>query len=316
MPPRYAVAADAVDVRSTLSGEDHTLFHSWASALTVVLIMLAGVSKRLLGYTVGFSSPEVIAFPVLAAAAVYCWHARARRLLQSCLLMFWALTLGVLLQFPLYIAARFNAPLQDRTFADLDHWIGIEVPVILRAVARYPHIQLVLAHSYNLLWVLVLCAVLLPALLFRFRATKELIVGIAFGTLGASVLFAGLPAVGPRVFYGFATPGAQDRCVSLLMALRSGAPQVVPLDASAIACFRCLHVLWAVLACVAVCSLKWLRIPAIMLTIAVVLSALTTGSSYVVEALGALVLAGISAGVARVYTRMERHLAQAQFLDQ
>lgn len=310
MPPILAVASYTEDVCARLGDEDQSLFHSWAGALTVVLIMLAGVTRRLLGYTIAPSSPEVVAFPVLAVAAIYFWYSGARRLFQSIVLIFWGLALGVLLQFPLYVAARFDAPLQDRAFADLDRSIGLDVPAILHTVARYPQLQSVLAHCYGMLWVLVLSGLVLPALFFRFRAAKQLVVSIAFATLGAAVLFAGWPTIGPWTFYGYATPGAQANCVSLLLALRSGAPQLVPLDGSAIACLRCLHVVWALLACVGLCSLKWLRVPAVLLTIAVVLSTLTTGSTYVVEVIGAFVLAGISLYMARLYTRVESYLTQ------
>jgi membrane-associated phospholipid phosphatase len=73
-------------------------------------------------------------------------------------------------------------------------------------------------------------------------------------------------------------------------------------------CFPSFHTLLAVVSCVALWSIKPLRIPAVALAVCVVLSTLTSGWHYLVDVIGGLLLAVLSIAVARAFTAIEQRI--------
>jgi PAP2 superfamily len=281
-------------------------FHRFMAALSAALLLSAVACVAFLNYRLSISELASCAnFLPFIGAIAYCWWAKHYRLLQACSLPLWASILSTLLKFPLYIASRSTVALADPSLARADHALGLEIPTVLHFMAFHPWAWSTLAFSYDLLFPFMVVAAIIPALRFRFSATKELIVAISFATVVGSLLFAFLPAVGPWVTYGFPPSPLQSQTQALFLSLRTGSVHFIDFSEPGVVCFPSFHVLLAVLSATALCSVKPLRIPAVLIAALISLSTLTTDWHYVVDAICGLILAAISILVSKAYTRWE-----------
>lgn len=112
--------------------------------------------------------------------------------------------------------------------------------------------------------------------------------------------------------YGYAPSAAQLRCQDLLLTLRSGGIHVLDLNESGIVCFPSFHTLLAIVSCVALWSIKPLRIPAAVLASCVVFATLTTGWHYLVDVVGGLLLTLLSIAAARLFTALEKRIEEGR----
>jgi len=281
-------------------------FHPCMAVLTAVLFLVAIVCIAFFHYRLPFSQAASVAgFVPFTGAIAYCWWARRYKLLQACSLPFWASVVSTLLKFPLYIAARSQVALKDNALAHIDRILRIEVPPILHFMAPHPWARAALALSYGTLFPLMVVAAILPPLRFRFTAAKELIVATCFATLVGAPLFALVPAIGPWVVYGYPPAPLQAQTQALFLSLRAGGVHLIDLNEPGFVCFPSFHVLLAVLSAVALCSIKPLRIPAILVAALITVSTLTTGWHYVADVIGGLALAAISVAASKAYSRWE-----------
>ena len=279
--------------------------------LSAALVASAGIALWRFNYRLPSSLADIYTFCfALGLAAAYCRWAKFDRLFQSCLLVLWSCVLSALLKFPMYLAARFRTPLQDHALARIDHDLGFDAIAIVHWMAPHPWLRIFFSLSYQALFPLMVLGVLLPAVRYRFQAAKELIVATSFATIAGAVLFRYIPAVGPWAVYGYAPSASQLRCQDLLLALRSGNVHVLDLNESGIVCFPSFHALLAVISCVALGSIKPLRIPAAIVAGCIVLSTLTTGWHYLVDVIGGLLLTVLSIAAARAFTAIERRIEQ------
>ncbi len=276
------------------------------AVVSAVLFLVAIACIVIFRYRLPFSQVASCAsFLPFAGAIAYCWWAKHYRLLQACSLPFWASVLSTLLKFPLYIAARSQAALSDNALAHIDRVLRFEVPPILHAMAPHPWARAVLALSYDMLFPLMVVAAILPALCYRFSAAKELIVATAFATLGGAPLFALWPAIGPWAVYGYPPLPLQAQTEALFLSLRTGSIHFIDLNEPGFVCFPSFHVLLAILSAVALCSIKPLRIPAIVVAALITVSTLTTGWHYVADVIGGVVLAAVSVAASKAFSRWE-----------
>lgn len=281
-------------------------FHGCMAVLTAALAAVELICLLRFHYALELPQFETwFRYLSICAALGYCYWAGYERLQRSCWIVLWSCLLGTLLEFPMYLAARVAAPLQDRNLARIDKALGLEVPSVLQLLAHHPWASRILEFSYDLLLPLIVVGLVLPAVRYRWTAAKELIVGTSFATVAGSVLFAFLPAVGPWAIYGFAPSPTQQSCQALLMNLRSRQLHVLNPNDTGIICFPSFHVLLALLSCVALFSIKPLRIPAAVVTASIVISTMTTGWHYTVDVVGGAALALASIWVAKLYTRAE-----------
>jgi membrane-associated phospholipid phosphatase len=281
-------------------------FHQCMAVLAAILLLVAIVCVVFFRYRLPFSQiASVAGFLPFAGAIVYCRWAKHYRLLQACSLPFWASVLSTLLKFPLYIAARSHVGLKDAALARIDRLLRVEVPPILHAMAPHPWARAVLLVSYDTLFPLMVVAAILPALRFRFSAAKELIVATSFATVVGAPLFALVPAIGPWTVYGYAPLPLQAQTQALFLSLRAGGVHLIDLNEPGFVCFPSFHVLLAILSAVALCSIRPLRIPAILVAALITISTLTTGWHYFSDVIGGLVLAAFSVAAAKAFSRWE-----------
>ncbi len=280
-------------------------------ALSAALLVSAGIALSSFNYRLPSSLADIYTFCfALGLAAAYCRWAKFHHLFQSCLLVLWSCVLSALLKFPMYLAARFRTPLQDHALARIDHGLGFDAIAIVHWMAPHPWLRTFFTLTYDALFPLMVLGVLLPAVRYRFQAVKELIVATSFATIVGAVLFRYIPAIGPWAVYGYAPAPSQLRCQDLLLTLRTGSSHVLDLNESGIVCFPSFHTLLAVISCVALWSIKPLRIPAAILATCIVLSTLTTGWHYLVDVIGGLLLTVLSIAAARAFTAIERRIQQ------
>ena len=282
-------------------------FHRCMAVLSGALLLVAIACIAFFDYRLPFSQAASLAgFAPFAGALAYCWWAKRYRLLQACSLPFWASVLSTLLKFPLYIAARSHVALKDDALARIDGMLRVEVPPILHFMAPHPWARAVLALSYDMLFPLMVAAAILPALRFRFSAAKELIVATSFATLAGAPLFALVPAIGPWIVYGYPPLPLQAQTQALFLSLRAGGIHRIDLNEPGFVCFPSFHVLLAILSAVALCSIKPLRVPAILLAALIAASTLTTGWHYFTDVMAGLALAFLSVVASKAFSRWER----------
>jgi len=285
---------------------NHRFFHWFMAGMSALLLAMAAICVLFLRYRL--QAPLFDDYAGLAAilvAAGYCRWAKFERFFQVCLIVFWSHAMGKLLAFPVYLAARSPIPLQDGALAHFDKAIGLEVPPILQLMANHPWIKATLAVSYDLLFPLMVLGVLLPAIRYRWTAVKELIVGTSMATILGSAMFALCPAIGPWAVYHFPPSAQQKTCETLFLTLRTNSIHVLSPADTGIICFPSFHVLLAILSCIALCSIRALRIPTIVVASGVAISTLTTGWHYIADVLGGLILAAFAIWIAKLYTRLE-----------
>lgn len=286
-------------------------FHLAVGGLSAALLICAAIALAAFDYRLPSSLADIYTFCfALGLAAAYCRWAKFHRLFQSCLLVLWSCLLSALLKFPMYLAARSRTPLQDHALARIDHGLGFDAIAIVHWMAPHPWLQTFFTLSYMALFPLMVLGVLLPAVRYRFQAVKELIVATSFATLVGAVLFRFIPAIGPWAVYGYAPSASQLHCQDLLLTLRTGSVHVLDLNESGIVCFPSFHTLLAVVSCLALWSIKPLRIPAAILATCIVLSTLTTGWHYLVDVIGGLLLTLLSIAAARAFSAIERRIEQ------
>jgi membrane-associated phospholipid phosphatase len=254
---------------------------------------------------------DYVGFVAFLVATGYCWWAKFERFFQACLIIFWSFVLGKLLGFPVYLAARSRMPLQDEALAHFDKMLGLQVPSILHFTANHSWMKATFAVSYDLLFPLMVLSVLIPAVMYRWTAAKELVVATSLATVIGSMMFAFSPAIGPWVVYPIVPSAQQTTCATLFLALRSGSFHMLSPDDKGIICFPSFHVMLAIVSCVAMCSVRVLRIPAILLASLIVISTLTTGWHYVADVVGGLTLAVIAELLAKGFTRIEARFSSS-----
>jgi membrane-associated phospholipid phosphatase len=285
---------------------DNRFFHLFMAGVSALLIAMAAICVGRLNYRL--HAPVfndylgVVAFLI---AAGFCWWAKFERFFEVCLIVFWSFVMGKLLGFPVFLAARSRMPLEDAALAQLDQLLGVQVPSILHFCANHWWMKAAFAISYDLLFPMMVLSVMIPAVMYRWSAAKELVVATSLATIIGSLWFALYPAIGPWVVFHFAPSEQQQTCETLFLTLRSGSLHVLSPDDKGIICFPSFHVMLAIVSCVALCSVKMLRIPAILLSSCIVVSTLTTGWHYIADVIGGVTLAVLAELLAKGFTRIE-----------
>jgi membrane-associated phospholipid phosphatase len=287
-------------------------FHVSMAVLSAALLIVAVICLAFFRYSLPLSQlASCASFLPFIGAMGYCWWAKNSRLFQACALATWAAWLSTLLKFPLYIAGRSRAPLQDHLLAHLDRMTGLEVPSILHWIAQVPWARSGLAFIYDLLFPMMVVAAIVPALRYRFTAAKELIVATCLATLVGAPLFALWPAIGPWSVYGYAPSPIQSQTQALFLTLRANSFHAIDINEPGFVCFPSFHVLLAILSATALCSVKPLRIPAILLALLIAVSTLTTGWHYLTDVAGGVVLSALAVLASKWFTRIEARMAGA-----
>jgi hypothetical protein len=248
---------------------------------------------------------------LLAGAAFYRWR-RLPKAVNLIMMTAWAFLFGNLHLVPMFIAARCQTPLCDDLLARLDTAFGIELPAVLRVMEAHPGIKQVLDFSYNTLLLLVTLAIMIPPLCDKMRAAKEYAIGVVLAAVFCLPLFATVQAIGPWVFYGYTPATDQDNYMRTFAAIKAQEWYILDLSyRDGLICFPSFHTILAVLAAAALWPVSFLRWPAAVLAVLIVVSTVTTGTHYVADVAAGLLVAGLVRVLAQSYSRLETWLTQS-----
>jgi len=241
---------------------------------------------------------------LLLLVLAYCTIRSFSRLIEVCVLAIWAVLLTNTLALLILIAGRSHRPFVDRTLFIIDSSAHFSTASIVHLAARLPPLNLTLDLAYNLLPLLMVAAVLIPALAGRAETSRRYIAGIVLAAIVTAALYALWPAVGPWTTESI-VPNKQQVDVAAYMArLSSSGPVQIDMVNSGIVSFPSFHVVLAILSAVALSSIHRLRFWAWLLCALVCLSAITTGWHYGVDVLGGALLASASIFAARRIPRV------------
>ena len=310
--------AFVVRLKKTLKDRQHRLppdeipmsrpdrvFHLCLAASVVVLagIMVASLALSSMSMPTSEFARAILLGTIPVLATAWCLQ-RAGYIgpRNGALMIAWSSLLGQLLMVPMYAAARMDFPLRDDLLRSIDHRLGLEVPAILAWMKQHRFVNFLLASSYDKLLPLIFAATTVPALLGKLAVAKEYIVGNVVAVVLAFSVFALCPAIGPWSSYHFTPSPNQILSTNMFRAIRSPGPFVIdPLYSSGLITFPSFHVILAIIATNALCSIRVLRIPTVAVCVLISASALSTGWHYTTDVLGGIVFACISIAAAKAF---------------
>ena len=228
-----------------------------------------------------------VAMIVLACACMLpaiLWHDRGRYAKRdAALILPWiAMMFGVTPT----ATARCEAlgfPFRDVALARIDRALGLDVRAIVAWCAMHPRIDSLLTHAYYTLGWFLAGTIVFLVLAGRKIELERLMLANLFAFLISVPLCAVAPAIGAWVGYGFA-PSAAQRSAELWVLGRQSPLITLP----------SFHVIWAILAASSLWYLRALRLPVAAFTALIVISTVTTGWHYAIDAFAGLLIAYIS----------------------
>jgi membrane-associated phospholipid phosphatase len=243
---------------------------------------------------------------LLLGIGFYRWR-RERRLENILCVVSWTVLFSVLYIPPMYVAGRCSGDFCDALLARIDRALGLEVPQVLRFMEGHATLKRVLDVSYDVLLPFMTIAIILPPLCGHMERAKEyLVAGVISAALGLS-LFALMPAVGPWTQYAYPLRPDQERCAEILTSLRTQhEPTLVFSNTDGIVALPSFHTILALLAAFALWKIPYVRWPAALLALAIIVSTMTTGWHYLVDVIAGILLALIACAGAKGYTWLER----------
>lgn len=209
--------------------------------------------------------------------------------------LFLTLLLGLLLT---YAASAVALPYRDAELSAIDHWLGFHRASYISAIDSVPGLRAILDAAYLSIQpqtALVPLALLLTRQMPRLQGFV-LTLGISLLVTNLVAVF--LPAVDAAIYIDLAPrgvaalgPGVYSH-IHTLEALRSGAMSVVRLDdLEGLITFASFHTTNAILFAWALWTVRYLRIPALILNVLMIASTPTAGAHYLIDVVGGTVVA-------------------------
>jgi hypothetical protein len=266
----------------------------------IVIVTFSAIGCRLTQVSVPNAANMVLALTIAVALllplAIFLRERNNQYFADLLSVIFWAVFLAYMFNFPAEIGARLGArfPLRDGQLAQFDRAVHLPIPTIT-AWASQHWLGRTASATYFWLFPFMRLAILLPPLAGRAQSAKKFLTANLLMFLLGIPLFVLLPAVGP--WFGYHTLPRPDQLASqgTLLFLRKPAPCEFRMP-TGIICFPSFHVVWAILCVYALWSFKFLRVPASVLAALIILSTVTTGEHYLLDlAAGAFIaIASIS----------------------
>ena len=286
-------------------------FHGIMAVTIIAVLALSiwGASASQMDVPLPQLLPKLAALTALLAAALFYRWRQEEKLTNVLLFVFWGVLLSNLYLVPMYICARQNMPLQDGLLARIDQAMGVYVPDIVRFMECSPALEQILAVCYDLLLPLMTLALIVPPMCGQAQAAKEYLLGLLVAAVISMPLFAVFQAIGPWDYYGYVPRPEQERCMRAFLSVRSAESFVLDFaNVEGLIAFPSFHTILALLSAVAFWSNRWLRWPALGLSVLIVASTLTTGWHYATDVAGGLAVTLASVGAAKAFTRLEARL--------
>lgn len=261
-----------------------------AIALLIVSVIGCRLTKVHVPNAADMGLALVVVTSALLPLVIYLRERKKNYVADLITVIFWAVFLAYMLNFPAVIGARLGSriPLKDYQLAQADRILRMPIPMIMDWATQH-WIGRVASATYFWLFSFMRIAVLLPVLAGRAQgARKFLTANLVMFALGIP-LFAVFPAVGP--WYGYHTLARPDQLASqeTLLLLRNSLQCDFRMP-TGIICFPSFHVVWAILCVYSLWMFKTLRVPASIVAALIIMSTVTTGEHYLLDlAAGALI---------------------------
>jgi membrane-associated phospholipid phosphatase len=298
--------------------ESHRFFYLTMAAIGAVFLGGSGLGLYLTQTTVPLGQIGVrlvLLVSLVALARFYHWR-QLGRAVNLIMMAFWGITFGYLHIVPMFVAARVRVPLSDALLARMDALLGLEVPRVLQFTHDHPELARFLAATYDTLIFIVILAIMLPPLCGKMRVAKEYAISTLVAATVALPLFAIFQAVGPWTYYDYVPQINQDGYMKAFSAIKTEEWYTLDLGYhDGLICFPSFHAVLAVLAAAALWRIPYARWPALILSVLIVISTVTTGTHYVIDVVAGLGVAGISLAAAKLYTKLEGKLSTSKALD-
>jgi membrane-associated phospholipid phosphatase len=310
------VAASARPVTAPLQTRGripHGFFH--LTMLGAALLCLFGsiIGLQLTHTSIRAESllPIPLTLVLLLALARLFYLRRMPRAVNAITLLIWSNVFFRLTTALGFIAVRRQLPLGDDLLAKADAALGMSLPAVMQAMKSWPTVAQFLYLCYGQLMPLILLATVVPPLCGKMKAAKEYSVGALAAFLICLPVFATFEAIGPWVYYGYPPMTDQELYMQTFAAIRSHDWYSIDLSYSnGLITFPSFHTLLAILAATALWPISYVRWPAAILAVLIVISTVTTGTHYVTDVIAGLALTGVVRMVALGYSRLEARLTK------
>lgn len=267
-----------------------------AAAVASVAISAAGYYYCRLAVTPAQLAPVLLmGAALLALAAQYRWRGEVK-CFQLVMMVFWIVLVTNCHFFPMYMAARSDVPMNDAVLAQADRALGMELPEIMRRLEPYPALNRFLLAVYQSLIPLMTVAAIVPPLVNRMDLARRFLIGCIIAAVISLPIFACFQAEGPWHYYGYepVMPSLSGKA-GMLAALKTDELFVIDLmNRDGLITFPSFHVVLTVLAAAALWPIRRLRWPTAIWAALIVVSTVTTGIHYTIDALGGLLVAAVT----------------------
>lgn len=265
---------------------------AWTILLGIPIVVLNIVSPRWPSM-VGVEIAVALLFAGFGPLVLYLRSTGRRYFYLSSAAIFWTVLDPFGAWLPIALAERLSiaTPLADHRLAMVDAWAGLNVPAI-RVWAETHRLGMWINGTYD--WHNNYAAVAVVLLILFRKPEQALRMNLAFAiALSLAFPMALLcPAIGPWFIYQMQPDVNQQFIQSGILAYRaSGGTASLPVGIIACPSF---HVIIVLLNAWGLWPIKWLRVPAVLLSASIVVSTLTTASHYLIDVIMGFVVALVS----------------------
>jgi len=192
-----------------------------------------------------------------------------------------------------YAGTPLNAPLADGLLMSCDAKLGIHLPSIVEWMSEHPSLKTAFDLAYPSVMLSTLLALVVLGLDEDEWKLQSFVLQFMIAGLCTTAFYFLLPAVAPVGSFDYPIRPEQERFLEHFHALRNGQLRVVSLSrVEGLITFPSFHTCWALLLAWGFRGNRWLRLPMLVLNLAVVVSTVTTGWHYGSDVLGGIAVAG------------------------